>query len=124
MRFDIGRSVADDLDYWLDKLMRGEVEIWQFHPALGAWFMAGEIAGAGRAAERYEPQLNRLRNQLAHAEYDRDRYFEQLHNPGRRFTDMVARRIDQAAEANANEVDAIKYYAAVLEAATSPRKAA
>lgn len=61
---------------------------------------------------------------LDQARHDRDRYYEQLHNPGRQFTDMVQRRIDQAAEQHRAELDAVRYYEHVLGFASTPRRAA
>ena len=109
----VGAAFDYPLEVVLHLLESGRLELRELAPALRAWYFAG--FNAGRAS---------LEPALAAAEYDRDRYFEQLHNPGRKFTDMIRRRVDQAAEVNANEADATKYYMAVLEAATRPRKAA
>ena len=109
----IGHTVDRQLEFYLEQLQAGGIGLQQLAPGLRAWYYAGY--NDGRAS---------LEPALAAAEYDRDRYFEQLHNPGRRFSDMIHRRLDQAAEANASEADATKYYTAVLEAATTPRRAA
>lgn len=109
----IGQSVAPQLERVLDDVLAGRVQLWELHPALRGWYLAAWEAG--RAS---------LEPALLDAEYERDRLFERLHNPGRKFTDMVSRRIDQAAAKHEAEPDPVKFYTAVITAATQPRKVA
>lgn len=102
-----------EIEELLDNLLAGGIGLDQVAPCLRAWY----VAGFNEARSRYE---TRLRD----AEYDRDRYYERLHNPGKQFTDMVQRRIDQAAIDHENEPDRVTFFTAVLDAATTPRKAA
>ncbi|MFD2674809.1 hypothetical protein [Gulosibacter bifidus] len=107
------RSDIEQIEELLDQVMAGGIGLHQVAPCLRAWYFAG-----------YNEALAKLAPQLHAAEYDRDRYYEQLHNPGKQFSEMVQRRIDQAAIQHQDEPSPIKFYSAVIDAATSPRRAA
>lgn len=101
------------LESVLDMLMQGTLELGHLPPPLRALVMYG-----------YELGRDSLTPELLRVTYERDVLFERFHNPGKKFAPMVQRRLDQAAEANANVNDAVKYYEAVLDAATTPKRAA
>lgn len=101
------------LETVLDMLMQGTLELGHLPPPLRALILYG-----------FELGRESVQDRLAQAEYERDVLFERFHNPGKKFAPMVQRRLEQAAEAHADELDAAKYYEAVLDAATTPKRAA
>lgn len=111
-----GWTVAAQLDAHLDRLMRGEVQLWELHPALAAWFIAGFDAGRASLAS----DIERARDEAA-------RWYEIAHNPGRELSDVQQRRIDEALEAAWDarelhtELDVVRV---ACGAAESPRRAA
>ena len=81
----IGASVDTELEATLWRLMDGSIEIWQLTPALAAWWHVAYDSGAGS-----------LRQDVAQATSDADRYYELAMNPGKSLSEQKQRRIDIA----------------------------
>lgn len=107
---DIGSDGEDVAAASAHGLMTGALELWQLSPGLQQLYALG--FHHGRAS---------LQPRLAQAEHEAALAYERLHNPGKKFTEMVNRRVSQAAEANASEPNAWVFYERVLAAACTPR---
>lgn len=109
----VGASVEVQLEQVLDGLLRGRLDLHQLTPSLAGIYIAGFDAGRASLAS----DIERARDEAA-------RWYEIAHNPGGQYPDMIRRRLDEAAaRLPVHETDE-QQYAALLAAATSPRRAA
>lgn len=88
------------------QLLAGDLELWQLPLPFQQLYFLGY--NNGQAA---------LKPRLTQAEHEAALAYERLYNPGKKFTQLVNRRLLQAAEAAMSEPDAAKYYQRVLTAA-------
>lgn len=108
-----GHTIEHHLEKVLEALADGSLELWQLSPSLAGMYELG-----------YDHGRESLRPALEDAQHEAAIAYERLHNPGRKFTEMYARRVEQAAELHADVEGATQYYEAVLATATTPRRAA
>lgn len=87
-----GHTVETELGALLDRLIVGELGLHELTPSIAGFVTYGFDSGRGSR----DPELADLRRRLARAERDRDTYFEQLHNPGKKLTELHQRREQQA----------------------------
>lgn len=110
---ELSDRTAAMLDFVVLALHQDHVQAWELPAPIQGVYFAGVLHGEMRSIEP-------LKRALAQAEYDRDRYYEQLHNPGKALTDMLQRRIDEAAQRWEHLDSSREFMAHVLDDATKP----
>lgn len=109
----LSERTATMLDYVALSLQLDRVQVWELPAPIQCVYFAGVHHGEMRST-------GQLREALTQAEYDRDRYYEQAHNSGKQFTEIVQRRIDQAAQRWEHLDSGREFFSRVLDEATSP----
>lgn len=108
LRINLSKRTEVMLDFVAEGLASGAFPVYYLPCAIQCIYWAGHEDGVKHVMPR-----------LKNAEYARDQYYEQAHNPGKTLTNIRERRFNQAAERWEHVEDTVeRYYRTLLDAST------